>query len=65
MNRLRRKRIENIVEELDQIKEEEQEALENIPENLQDSERAQIMETNVDALEDVYGTLMDLLESQL
>ena len=64
MNDLRRKRLKEAVELIEQstavieeIKDEEQEALENLPENLQESERADNMQECIDSLEEIYEDL--------
>ena len=75
MNRVRRKELANIVtmlEELDALREqireqlaavrdEEQEALDNMPESLQESEKCEQMQEYIDAMENVTGEL-DLLD---
>ena len=76
MNKARRKWLENIIgkleeqkDELYQLYEEEQEAYDNMPESLQESERGQIasefvdsLETEHDSLEDVITNLQEILE---
>lgn len=75
MNAKRRKAIEAVItrlEELDSMREEireqlaavrdeEQEALENMPESLQESDRGQQMEDYIDTMESVTGEL-DLID---
>jgi len=75
MNRERRKRIADVqekiaglLEELDEIRTEEEEAYDNLPESLQESERGAAMEEAIgtldeayDDLENVSGTLEELL----
>ena len=75
MNKTRRKELANIVtmlEELDALREEirerladvldeEQEALDNLPESLQESERGEQMQEYIDTMENVTGEL-DLLD---
>jgi exonuclease VII small subunit len=76
MNKARRKWLEDIIgkleeqkDELYQLYEEEQEAYDNMPESLQESERGQIasefvdsLETEHDSLEDVITNLQEILE---
>ena len=76
MNKQRRKWLEDIIgkldeqkRELDSLIEEEQEAYDNMPESLQDSERGQAMyecvsdlESERDSLEDVAQNLQEILE---
>ena len=50
--------------DLEELKDEEMEYFENIPENLQSSERYERAETSSSALEEAYDTLYDLI-SQL
>lgn len=68
MNKTRRKWLENIIDKLDDIKseiesirEEEQDAYDNIPENLNDSEMATTMEENLDNLDEVLSNLEDYI----
>lgn len=68
MNNLRRKRISNIVDALNELKgqidelyEEEQEAFENIPESLHGTERYKIAENAVDMLESASSGLEDVI----
>lgn len=77
MNKNRRKRIQNICdqiealrEEFDAIIEEEQEAYDNMPEQLQDSEKGKAMYEGISSLEDISSSMesvqdeiMDYLES--
>ena len=58
MNKVRRKKIEAIQEQLgalkdliEEIMEEEQEAYDNLPESLQESERGEAMYNAIDALD--------------
>lgn len=75
MNAARRKSLKNIIarlEELDSLREEireqlaevieeEQEALDNMPESLQESDRGQQMQDHIDTMENVTGEL-DLMD---
>lgn len=76
MNKQRRKWLEDIIgkleeqkDELYNLQQEEQEAYDNMPENLQESERGQAtceyasdLETEYDSLEDVIQNLQEILE---
>lgn len=78
MNAPRRKKLQAIIEaieelksqledqqsDLEELKDEEMKYFENIPENLQSSERYERAETSSSALEEAYDTLYDLV-SQL
>lgn len=70
MNKARRKSLENLFDQLEEIstaveevKMEEEYALGNIPENLQTSQRYQDTEENVSDLEDVSAGLSDVCET--
>ena len=62
MNRERRKRLEAAKEkleevyfELEAIKEEEEQALDNMPESLQQTERGEAMQTAIDTIDDAMN----------
>ena len=64
MNKDRRTRLEEILEkisaivcDLEEIRDEEQSALDNLPESLQESIRGQEMQEAVDCLGDIYDNL--------
>ena len=64
MNNERRKKIEKIREDLDglmalveELAEEEQEAFDNLPESLQDTERGEAMQTAIDNLDNLQNSL--------
>ena len=77
MNAPRRKKLQAIIEaieelksqledqqtDLEELKNEEMEYFENIPENLQSSERYERAETSSSALEEAYDTLYYLISS--
>ena len=70
MNKARRKMIEdacglisNAREILEQVKEEEDDAYNNLPESFQDSEKGEQMYEYIDTLEDVIGSLEEAEES--
>ena len=62
MNKNRRQRISTILSELEGIMEEEQEYFENIPENMQDGERAEKSQESIDQLEYAIDALQSCLE---
>ena len=69
MNMVRRKRISDvmkrlsiIMDEVDTILAEEQDYLDNMPENLQDSLRCEIAENAVSNLEDAIDSLTDVVD---
>lgn len=64
MNKQRRKALKEIVSKLEELKseiesiqDEEQEAYDNIPESLNDSDRANEIYENIDALQDIVYNL--------
>lgn len=57
------KMLEEASNIIDAVREEEEEALENLPENLQDSERYESMENNVERLQDSIESIEQLVES--
>lgn len=52
--------IENVTGDLGAIRDEEQEAFDNMPESLQDSDRGQTMQEYIDTMEGVLDALGDL-----
>ena len=68
MNKARRKwladvyaAIENAKDELEQIRDEEQESYDNIPESLQETDRANAIYENVDLIDSLISDLEDTL----
>jgi len=59
MNAERRKRLETARRELSQVLDEEQDARENLPESLQDSDKAAVMDENIANIE----TALDVLDN--
>lgn len=64
MNKQRRKRLSKIEEkiralldEIADIRDEEQEAYDNLPESFQDGERGELMSEIIDKLDDAYDNL--------
>lgn len=64
MNAERRKRrdaigeiLSAIISDIEELKDDEEGALENIPESLQESERGEKMRENVDSLEEIISEL--------
>ena len=67
MNNERRKELDKAIAKLDdalalveQVREDEQEARDNLPENMQDSERADLMDETIYELEEIEGELDSL-----
>ena len=70
MNNTRRKTLCQIIEQLEElqaqvedVKDEEQEALDNLPESIQESDQGTRMANNVDCLESALSYFEDLLEA--
>lgn len=70
MNKQRRKEIERIIDGLiswqdaiEEVLSEEQDYLDNIPENLQTSEKAEIAENAISCLEEASSNIQDLLDN--
>ena len=57
MNKSRRKRLSTIWNELESIAEEEQDALDSLPENLQCSDKAEQMEEAIEAIEEAKDAI--------
>lgn|GEM_PF-547799 len=70
MNKNRRKRIADLREridiiknELEEVMEEEQDARDNLPNNLQDSEKAEKMDDTIGSIEYAIGNLEETIEN--
>lgn len=70
MNKQRRKRITEAIELLEQaqqiieeVKDEEQEAYDNLPEGLQCGERGEAMKEAVNNLEESYDSVGDIIDT--
>lgn len=69
MNKQRRERIQEVVDqisvlcqELEELRDEEQEYMDNMPENLQCSERYEMAEVAVDNLDSAIGSLEEAID---
>lgn len=69
MNAKRRKQLANAIEVLNNVLElleevttDEQDAYDNLPESIQDSERGEAMQENVDDMEDASSSLQDIID---
>lgn len=69
MNKYRRNRLQKIYDaisaiqaDLEEVRDEEQEAFDNMPEGLQCSERGEAMETALSELEDALYSMEEMLE---
>lgn len=70
MNKVRRKSIDTLMARLEDLRldveylqEEEQEAFNNIPESLQESEKGEKIQESIDALEEALSNLEEALEN--
>ena len=70
MNKLRRKKLQEIREqidilkcELEEVRDEEQDSFDNLPESLQYSERGETMEANVSNLDEAISNLEYALDN--
>jgi hypothetical protein len=70
MNKNRRKRIADLREridiiknELEEVMEEEQDARDNLPNNLQDSEKAEKMDDTIGSIEYAIGNLEETIKN--
>lgn len=70
MNKIRRKRIENAIEKLEKImaefediRDDEQDCFDNLPESLQYSERGETMEEAIDVLDTVLDNINDAIDA--
>lgn len=70
MNKQRRNRLQKVIDQLEELKqevssicEEEQEEYNNMPENLQDGERCSQMYENISTLEDQESNFDELIEN--
>lgn len=69
MNKYRRsilksviERLETAIQKIESVKEDEQEAYDNLPDNLNDTDRANDMYENVDDMEDAVSSLQDIID---
>ncbi len=69
MNKVRRKQLQEVYnrirtarEDLSDILSEEQQAFDNMPENLQETERGQESDEIIDCLDDAVGAMDDAIE---
>ena len=62
MNKGQRERLRKILDELGELQEEEQDKYDNMPENLEDSERAEKFQENADGIEEAIDLLKNIVE---
>ena len=62
MNQQRRERLRKARDEIEAIKDEEQEAYDNLPESLQDGEQGEKMDENIGDLDEAISVLYGILD---
>lgn len=62
MNNKQRTRLENIISELEDIKSEEEEKLDNLEENFSGTERYEKIEAGISALEDAIENIQTAID---
>lgn len=70
MNNKRRDRIREVIKKLESckselidIKDEEQQSFDNLPESLQDSDKGETMQDVVDAIDSIDNDMSDIIDS--
>ena len=63
MNKQQRAKLQTIIDDLSIIQEQEQEKYDNMPEGLQETDRAYKFEENADTIQEAIDTLEVLMES--
>lgn len=70
MNKIRRKQLQQAIELMEQakailedVRDQEQESFDNMPEGLQCSERGETMEETIYNLDEAFGTIEDMVET--
>lgn len=70
MNKNRRRLVREAIDHLQranellaQVGEEEEESFDNLPESIQESERGEEMQSNIDTLDEANSTLDELMET--
>ncbi len=56
-------RIDELKCELEEVREEEQDAYDNLPESIQYSEKGETMESNIDEMDNAISSLEDAISS--
>lgn len=62
MNKERRKKVERLFFELEELIEQEQEAFDNLPESIQSSQKGETFEENICAMETARDELAPVIE---
>ena len=60
MNKERRKKLQKVTELLDEVITDEQDAYDNLPEGIQESERGEAMEEGLDKLKEALDLLAEV-----
>ena len=61
MNNARRKELQKVIDSLDNVITYEQDAYDNMPEGIQESERGEAMETGLDSLNEAKDLLEEIV----
>ena len=61
MNNIRRKELQKVIDSLDNVITDEQDAYDNMPEGIQESERGEVMETGLDSLNEAKDLLEEIV----
>jgi hypothetical protein len=70
MNKVRREQLKEVIKTIEMardmvesVRDEESDAWESMPENLQDSTRGSEMQDNIDALDEILSDIEDVIDS--
>ncbi len=63
MNKQRRTELQKIIDSLDNVMANEQDAYDNMPEGIQESERGEAMETGLDSLNEAKDILTEIVDN--
>lgn len=70
MNKARREQVKKVVDYiesayimLDEIKDDEEDAFNNLPDGIAESERGEMMEQNVDTMDECINNLWDIVDA--
>lgn len=61
MNKQRRNKLQKVIDALDEVITDEQDAYDNMPENLQESEKGEATEDGLESLKDAKESLEEIL----
>jgi t-SNARE complex subunit (syntaxin) len=64
MNKTRRKKIKKLLEDLEEVVAEEREAFENLPENIQLSDKGEEMEDDIISMDDAIEEIRQVITKE-